>query len=1142
MAIVAFREYLIVTNDALLAAASLKPDRKCHMRVKFPNRSFKPLIEEMLDLIALATAAITVLSPSNPVEATLGATMAAHPQVFWSLVHHPDTSHPLVYSSQSLYIGETMCLRRRRWEHVLSTLRALHKLKAQPLVHNTKVARLRSMSQALALIPIATASPSPGRRRLLEAKLIHLTNPPHNRSMRPPSQFGFVQRHRKPRRLGASQRRRQRPHPRQPRPLRCHSWYSPHRHPRALLTASTFTCQAAEDTDDRSICRSGPSPTLLDLIPSLCPEDEIAVQPGRLDLTDWVAVTSMCSSTMVQLTLPHPTSHSQTPPIWFRHHPLPISYVAKILACRPPPFSFQVVSVSPISWLPSNLAFSTIKAHIRHMPPHLAHSYLINLQGSLEAQPKCTRYHTSRLALRRLYRCMHLHMLPPIITVPCPYHHHMDRGRLCSVVKSMVQSLPLTPSAKVTLLARIKPTSPRATKGHFPQWFNLQKWTTSFSADPWPCCPMCSKPSKAPRAPLPGQPESSCISFSPLDYPEFCDNFVVLGYSHKTQPFPTRVTAKISALSGISKLSNCLVRFGYTPPPSDDLARMASACVRPPNRIPLQRAPFTTRALEAAAVGLQHLVVGPHDKNPGLPALDCPRYIWHLYKKTFEWEGPNPLFHLVTTPPADIVNALIASYPFSDIAPIDKNGTLPIAEGWRKFSATEVKHKMRPLIRCHTEPHHRVKSMVTRAGVFAINSLPPTMTAHLAKTTQLRTAMDRVEKWARSLPASTRFSEFEDDAEGCYNNMDVSNGLKNLRSVLALVQRSTGMKGARVPTRSKLKPVQPSSRKGGTTPSVIISWNTLVKVVEWATGFRYLTLGTLTLSQIGGFFQGCPISVLLTLASLMWAEYENMYLSQHIKAIRFVDDKWSVVATSDPPALPDDQPTSHASVVTVNSVAPLALHTATSHRTFHDPDVVMALYNSKYDATLTIKRETPFIHQSWLFLGRLVFRRDTPGVFSLGIMHFNRNVLLPLLKTLVYPPQQFKGKQIYWSELHHLSYQPRSSLLGQRLGRLMEVGRSSDPPYRQLAFLLKLYEYRFLLHDPPWLMHHYCRTASLRFPEIDLMMLCKMITSSPQDQLQATVGGSLAPVLEPTTFDPPTPTPSPPASCSKSTSSIHIHS
>ena len=99
VAIVAFREYLIVTNDALLAAASLKPDRKCHMRVKFPNRSFKPLIEEMLDMIALTTAAITVLSPSNPVEATLGATTAAHPQVFWSLVHHPDT----------LYIAPSHC-------------------------------------------------------------------------------------------------------------------------------------------------------------------------------------------------------------------------------------------------------------------------------------------------------------------------------------------------------------------------------------------------------------------------------------------------------------------------------------------------------------------------------------------------------------------------------------------------------------------------------------------------------------------------------------------------------------------------------------------------------------------------------------------------------------------------------------------------------------------------------------------------------------------------------------------------------------------------------------------------------------------------------------------------------------------------
>ena len=48
---------------------------------------------------------------------------------------------------------------------------------------------------------------------------------------------------------------------------------------------------------------------------------------------------------------------------------------------------------------------------------------------------------------------------------------------------------------------------------------------------------------------------------------------------------------------------------------------------------------------------------------------------------------------------------------------------------------------------------------------------------------------------------------------------------------------------------------------------------------------------------------------------------------------------------------------------------------------FHDPNLVIFTYNSGYDATLTIAGEPPLIHQSWLFLGRLVFRRDTPRVF-----------------------------------------------------------------------------------------------------------------------------------------------------------------
>ena len=166
VALVAFREYLVITSDALLAAATLTPDSKHHLRVRFPSRAFKHSISAALDLIALASVAILTIAPSNLSEATISSSIKAHPEAFAAMLVLPDESSPIVYTSPSYYIGETKNFRRRRWEHILSALRARHRLKAQPLVHNTKVARLQSISLGLAILPIASAPSTPLRRQV----------------------------------------------------------------------------------------------------------------------------------------------------------------------------------------------------------------------------------------------------------------------------------------------------------------------------------------------------------------------------------------------------------------------------------------------------------------------------------------------------------------------------------------------------------------------------------------------------------------------------------------------------------------------------------------------------------------------------------------------------------------------------------------------------------------------------------------------------------------------------------------------------------------------------------------------------------------------------------------------------------------
>lgn len=135
--------------------------------------------------------------------------------------------------------------------------------------------------------------------------------------------------------------------------------------------------------------------------------------------------------------------------------------------------------------------------------------------------------------------------------------------------------------------------------------------------------------------------------------------------------------------------------------------------------------------------------------------------------------------------------------------------------------------------------------------------------------------------------------------------------------------------------------------------------------------------------------------------------------------------------------------------------------------------------HSSYDPTLTIEPEAPWLHHSYLFLGRLLWRATLNPV-SYHLLYFIKNLFTISFKPS--PIYQDHSIQIFRSELPYHAYQPRSMLFGQRTGMLHQALRSTDPPYHNLVLAAKLLEYAYYLQDPIPFMHSYCLCISTTYP------------------------------------------------------------
>lgn len=120
---------------------------------------------------------------------------------------------------------------------------------------------------------------------------------------------------------------------------------------------------------------------------------------------------------------------------------------------------------------------------------------------------------------------------------------------------------------------------------------------------------------------------------------------------------------------------------------------------------------------------------------------------------------------------------------------------------------------------------------------------------------------------------------------------------------------------------------------------------------------------------------------------------------------------------------------------------------------------LLGFLNNNYPPPLVVKPE-PSFHRMAIFLGVILIQANRGDSIHLGMMILNKNFLYGVIAGL--SPFQ----QIWRSEHHFDSYQPRSVLMGQRYGRFCSVLALTDPEFHYLALLMKCYENIVMLGDP----------------------------------------------------------------------------
>ena len=944
----------------------------------------------------------------------------------------------IVYITSDMeYVGCSISAYNRRWQHIHNLMR--HYLDVQrsglPIYAKTRTQGKMAMAKLCVMIPFEITSSL--CKFTDEARSIRILCPPKNVQ---PGLFCYS--NLRPKRRGSHHRAR----------LRGGERYIPSVPKSTRIDKTLFEINA--HTEGQREPMEIISTRLEDIAKVWYQHGTFSVSPGRFDNSGWSALLSAFRGSLFQrldtrqhLTLEDLQRSCSTSSTDYGI----TTFIVKIIFLARNTF-----------YMKNETSLINIRARLRLLPIPQQQIEIYRMQYAMEFEPTNMKDKRKNL-LKLLCRQMQLKMLRQQYFFPVHYHHHLDMKKVHRCIRMVIDKLDVPKDIKTYIEWLTKVVKKKTMFSIKPKYLNSKRYIDTFSETPWAHCEECVQPNNfwtnTPRQLVPTTNHTRCISTFPAQHPPLHSKCRALQLSCSTPAFQfgskTWKVAKLGLVSFINSLPKELVVDNDT---IESLGRFCVMNRMDRNKANKRMAIITSMDINLATKTLENFYVEPFDKNKGEVYIACPFMAWHLIKKTYDWMGDNPQYELVTDKTPDmIIQDMFVSWGRlcrrlkSKLPPLLQDGRLGIATAYQKYGKPEP--KKRPVIDLKFDTAINIRKAVARAGIFCINHIIGNGSFHLPHSMGLRERLNKIQDYFNILIRRRNIQDpilviRSDDIEGFFTNVDVDAAIAAHERIieLYLIQFANKYRvGKRrfqatsrnsnkiyVPLAKTIKP-QPGHYNTAKLPGrySTVKLQEMTKIIQWTTQYRTFTLGTLTLKQKSGLFQGCPLSVYLALSIAFISEHDARLstMGRTVQGLRYVDDKLGI---------------------TVSENNPEAI--AVAHE-------ILKEYNDIYHPSLTVKEEPPVLitptETKYIYIGHIITNSGTKIIRE----YYNKNWHSY--------DRRFPFRQVYKLEQHYGSYCDATAIRGQRMGRLMAIMRSTDIEKLRQVLCEKLFEYTNGLGDPP---------------------------------------------------------------------------
>ena len=616
-----------------------------------------------------------------------------------------------------------------------------------------------------------------------------------------------------------------------------------------------------------------------DLLTILCTTSNtpsIEITAGCHDATDWSAIDILFGDTIIavnntKIKLKHPAVK----------HMIHKGYINKM----------QIDEWHcDAAFAHTKLTFSKIIASLRNIDHN---SKVARLYSYLNLTDKLCNARAKSQALNcvhRAFKHFQIKAPPKKLFVRTEYEIAVSRKQLCRAVRYIVGATDLPASAQRVILGNtslVKGSGTRVSKICCNGVYWASKWSLH---KPWDHSNLCKEGNHKCRSTY----GESCMAFRADEYHGV--HSTAVNTNLNVTPAPNRQSVFHGLVTGLmsflSKLQNfCSIDMSIT-----KIKELATRC----NIFsqPDQDRYCTTKSINQMTDYFSDCVRHGLDKNTNMLFISCKRFHWHLLYTTFQF--------VATGSPCNGLNYAVSrftkeeyiyhkqkSYAWSHIAQYKQVKSKSASEKVAKADAVQkfAKEKARPMVRCHREPERLLKHRICRAGFYVL------VNAGLDQFGIFQTRLVAYkDRWALREEAGDSAATLKkmDDMSGFYTSLDRAGVL--VRAKYCIDKYKSRFRKNKHWLNVPIRGGDPVCTGKSCEGRVNIHIDEIYDVLVWASNYSSFALGEHFLEQLLGLFQGCALSVILSL--MCAAADEDKWLTsigddrKYVSGVRYFDDRW----------------------------------------------------------------------------------------------------------------------------------------------------------------------------------------------------------------------------------------------------------